>query len=351
MKYLVGDHTSVAGLGVSELEFSFVGPRQGAAAWLAKPAPLDSLDFVSPKALLAGTLVLTSPAQIFEEVKAIESLSNPNAFATLTQAEQGLKLTLKDDLLSYLGDEITVELDNFTETKLEWKAILKVTDAKRLQQTMGMLLAAGHFAGPSFDEGGITYYPVKIPSGPTPMDIDYAYMDGYLIIGSSHETVVESIRLHRSGESLRKSKKFLASVPANHSANASGMFYLDPVAMTASRMQAIAPDVARYLKQAVGESTPGVIYIYGEDPAIREASRGGSLDVAAILVGAAIAIPNLLRSRMAANESSAMGSVRTENTAQVMYESTYPNRVVTPNLATLGPDSRGPDAFSVEHAT
>jgi type IV pilus assembly protein PilA len=47
--------------------------------------------------------------------------------------------------------------------------------------------------------------------------------------------------------------------------------------------------------------------------------------VAIILIIAAIAIPNLLRSRMAANEASAVGSVRTINTAEVTYASTYPS--------------------------
>jgi len=41
------------------------------------------------------------------------------------------------------------------------------------------------------------------------------------------------------------------------------------------------------------------------------------------LIIAAIAIPNLLRSKMAANEASAVGSIRTVNTAQVTYSSTY----------------------------
>ena len=45
--------------------------------------------------------------------------------------------------------------------------------------------------------------------------------------------------------------------------------------------------------------------------------------VAIILIIAAIAIPNLLRSKMAANEASAVGSIRTVNTAQVTYSSTY----------------------------
>ena len=46
--------------------------------------------------------------------------------------------------------------------------------------------------------------------------------------------------------------------------------------------------------------------------------------VAIILIIAAIAIPNLLRSRIAANEASAVGSVRTINTAEITYNSTYP---------------------------
>lgn len=45
--------------------------------------------------------------------------------------------------------------------------------------------------------------------------------------------------------------------------------------------------------------------------------------VAIILIIAAIAIPNLLRARMAANESSAVGSVRTIVTAEVSYSSTW----------------------------
>jgi len=66
--------------------------------------------------------------------------------------------------------------------------------------------------------------------------------------------------------------------------------------------------------------------------------------VAIILIIAAIAIPNLLRSRMAANEASAVGSLRTINTACVTYSTTYggfPN-----DLTELGPVSGGGAATS-----
>lgn len=57
--------------------------------------------------------------------------------------------------------------------------------------------------------------------------------------------------------------------------------------------------------------------------------------VAIILIIAAIAIPNLLRSRIAANEASAVGSVRTINTAEVTYAATYPEQGFT-SLDMLG---------------
>ena len=58
--------------------------------------------------------------------------------------------------------------------------------------------------------------------------------------------------------------------------------------------------------------------------------------VAIILIIAAIAIPNLLRARMAANESSAVASLRTINTAEITYNSTYPTVGFSPNLVSLG---------------
>ena len=82
---------------------------------------------------------------------------------------------------------------------------------------------------------------------------------------------------------------------------------------------------------------------------MKQSSKGFSLIellivVAIILIIAAIAIPNLLRSRIAANQASAVGSLRTLNTSEVTYSSTFnvgfsatlsylaPTRLATPQL-------------------
>ncbi|HTZ47630.1 MAG TPA: prepilin-type N-terminal cleavage/methylation domain-containing protein [Verrucomicrobiae bacterium] len=58
--------------------------------------------------------------------------------------------------------------------------------------------------------------------------------------------------------------------------------------------------------------------------------------VAIILIIAAIAIPNLMRSKMAANQSSAVSSIRNINTAEVAYQSNYPSIGFAATLANLG---------------
>ena len=58
--------------------------------------------------------------------------------------------------------------------------------------------------------------------------------------------------------------------------------------------------------------------------------------VATILIIAAIAIPTLTRARVAADESSAVGSLRTINTAEISYNAAYPATGFATNLTYLG---------------
>jgi type II secretory pathway pseudopilin PulG len=90
--------------------------------------------------------------------------------------------------------------------------------------------------------------------------------------------------------------------------------------------------------------------------------KGDGMALAGLILGyisflfipiiAAIAIPNLLRARISANEAAGAATVRTINTAQISYSTTYPEQGYARDLATLGPGSStgcsgGPTA---EHA-
>lgn len=78
----------------------------------------------------------------------------------------------------------------------------------------------------------------------------------------------------------------------------------------------------------------------------------GYISLPMVLVFAAIAIPNLMRARISANESAAMSTVRTINITQVTYSTTYPAQGYAPDLATLGngPNNSCSGGGTVEHA-
>ena len=349
-KYVVWKHARVSGQDVSQMELSFTGPRQGAAAWLAKPQPLHSLEFVSPKPMFAATVVLADLARIYDDMRGISGPASGDKFAGIEGMGKAFNLNLKNDLLSLLSGEITIELDSLTPKQPAWKAILRVTDSNHLQQTLTALLGVVKFQTSQTEDAGVTYYTVRVPSGPTSTELGYAFVGEYLIVASSPEGVREAVRLHANGGSLAKSPEFLASLPPGEPSNASAVFYQNAAALAALQLRAYAGDLADSVANSSNLLPGSVIRLYGEESAIREASLSGPLDVTAPLIVAAIAIPNLLRSRMAANEASAVGSLRSVNVAEVTYQTTYPKRGFAPDLATLGTPADGGSTTSPERA-
>jgi type IV pilus assembly protein PilA len=341
LKYLIWEHKDVVGQAASQAELSFTGPRHGVASWLAAPARVGGLDFVSPKAAMVNALVLKSPAQIFYEFQELFNFANPGAFAGLAQAEEALQFNLKQDLLSKLTGEITAEFDGPFTANPEWKVFLRVNDSAGLQQTLNRLLAAAHFDAQRHEAGGLTYYSFPFPAGPKPVEISYAFVDGYLLVSPSPASIIEADRIHRTGDSLAKSSTFLAALPPGHSAEVSGLFYQNVGQWVLPMMKQQHPEMAPLLTQLTTAQLPSnAVCAYAEESAFREASTSGSFDVAMVLVVAAVAIPNLLRSRILANEASAVGALRTVNVAQVTYYSTY-GKGYAPDLATLGPGPGG----------
>ena len=121
----------------------------------------------------------------------------------------------KYDVLAQLSGEITLELDSVAPQPV-WKAILGVKDANRLQQTLAAMLIRARVLSSEYSDAGLPYHVLPLPSAQGTTAIAYAFIDGYLTIASSPTALAEAIRLHKNGESLGKSRRFLDLLPAGH---------------------------------------------------------------------------------------------------------------------------------------
>jgi hypothetical protein len=263
--------------------------------------------------------------------------------------QRGLGINLKDDLLSQLGGEITIEVDKVERDQPAWKAILQVDDAARVEQTFNKLLAMAPMQARASQEDGVTYHSLTIPSQAKPMQIAYAFVEGYLIIGSGDESVHDAVRLHRSGGSLAKSSTFLAALPPGHSTQASALYYQDVLKLMGMQLSRLSPELGNSIFHGLA-SSPAVTCAYADDMTIRGASMSQAVDVSTVLIAGAVAIPNLLRAKNSANEASAAASVRTMVTAQTLYATTYPARGYARDLSRLGFDPLSPQSISPLHA-
>ncbi len=349
MKYAVWEHRGLPGQPSSEGELSFTRPRRGLASWLAAPRDLGSLDFASPEAIFVASIGLKNLGSIFEEIQAFATAANPKAFVQMDQMQQGLGINLKDDLLSQLGGEITLEVDSVEKDQPAWRAILQVNDEARVQQTFTKLLGMAPMQLQVSQEDGITYRSLTVPSQLTPQEIAYAFVDGYLIIGSSGASVRDAVHLHRQGGSLAKSSNFLASLPPGHSTRASALYYQDVLKLMGMQLSRLSPELGNSIFHGLA-SSPAVTCAYADETTIRGASMSQAVDVSTILIAGAVALPNLLRAKNSANEASAAASVRTMVTAQLTYQVTYPARGYAKDLASLGVDPAQPDAVTPKHA-
>jgi len=349
MKYAFWVHRGLPGQPSSEMELSFTRRRRGVASWLAAPRDLRSLDFASPQAILVASIALKNLGSIFDDIQTLATAMNPNAFAQMDQMQQGLGINLKDDLLSQLGGEITLEVDDIEKDQPAWKAVLEVNDAARIEQTFTKLLAVVPLQAQESKEGGITFHSLTVPSPAKPVEIGYAFADGFLVIASSDAAVRESVRLHRSGGSLAKSSAFLAALPPGHSTQASALYYQDPLRLMGTQLSRLSPELGNSLFKGT-VSSPALTCAYADETTIRGASMSQAFDASTILIAAAVAIPNLLRAKNSADEASAVSTMRTIITAQLAYSNAYPARGYARDLASLGVDPNDPGVYTPKHA-
>jgi hypothetical protein len=292
IKYLIATRGQGSSQADNRLTLEFNGQRRGIASWLAAPAPVGSLDYVSANAGAAVSFVGKQPALMLDDLFATFGAADPNFGKNLAQLNTELGLDIRNDLASALGGEMTLALDGPVLPTPSWKAIIEVNQSGALQLAIEKMVQAANREAQKSNQpglalnqaqvGGRTFYTIQSQSpGLTAVtsEYDYTFADGYMIVAPSRALLIAAIETHANGTSLARSPSFRGLLPSDNQANFSAMLYqnLSPILKPlASRLNS---GQLAMLQQLAADSKPSVMCAYGESDRIEVASSGKLLDL------------------------------------------------------------------------
>lgn len=304
VQYLVVERKDTGSAPVNHAELTFTGPRHGLASWLAAPAPIGGLDFISKDAGAAAAFVAKTPAQMLDDILSMAGQSDSNVQAEIANTESQLNIRLRQDLAETLGGEVSFALDGPILPTPSWKVVLEVYDPGRLQSTIQQLIADANqhirengrqLTTEQQAADGLTYYTIHLPGKTTTAEVDYTFVDGYMILGPSRAIVKNAISIHQNGNSLVRSADFLALLPQDQHADVSGLIYQNLAPLVGPVMNQLSQSQLQSLQQIAADTKPSVVCVYGEPNAVRVASNsrffGLDLNTAALSALLKIAHP------------------------------------------------------------
>jgi hypothetical protein len=292
IKHLIATRGQGSSQADNRLTLEFNGQRRGIASWLAAPAPVGSLDYVSANAGAVVSFVGKQPALMLDDLFATFGAADPNFGKNLAQLNTELGLDIRNDLASALGGEMTLALDGPVLPTPSWKAIIEVNQSGALQLAIEKMVQAANREAQKSNQpglalnqaqvGGRTFYTIQSQSpGLTAVtsEYDYTFADGYMIVAPSRALLIAAIETHANGTSLARSPSFRGLLPSDNQANFSAMLYqnLSPILKPlASRLNS---GQLAMLQQLAADSKPSVMCAYGESDRIEVASSGKLLDL------------------------------------------------------------------------
>jgi FecR protein/Protein of unknown function (DUF3352)/Putative zinc-finger len=289
IKYLIATRGETTNHGANRLAIEFSGQRRGIASWLAAPAPMGSLDYVSANASAAFSFVAKQPALMFDDVFSSIGARDPDFNKGLAEANAELGLNIRDDLASALGGEITIALDGPVLPTPSWKAIVEVNQSGALQLAIEKMVQAANREAQKSNQpgvtlnqsqvGGRTFYTITPQNAALTTEYDYTFADGYLILAPSRALLIAAIETHANGTSLARSSSFHTLLPNDNQANFSAMIYQNLGPILKPLASQLNSGQLAMLQQLAVDSKPSVMCAYGESDRIEVASSGKLLDL------------------------------------------------------------------------
>jgi FecR protein len=238
MKSFVLDQKDNAGKTHTRAVLSYAEANHGVTSWLAQPAPMGSLEYISPDANLVAGFVVKNPTALVDDLlSALNTVNSdpnkPSLNQKLAELEKDHGLDLRKDFAAPLGGEYAFAIDGPILPMPSWKLVVEVNDPAHLQQAFERVVdevnkqlaqeGKGGLVWDRADSGGHTYYTLRSKDfGP---ELNYVFANGYLIAGPTRALVAKALDYHNSGLNLMHSAKFVAGLPADGNTNFSALVY------------------------------------------------------------------------------------------------------------------------------
>jgi len=280
VSYLIAEHREVNGQSENRVDLQFSGARQGVVSWLAAPAPIGSLNFVSPNAAIAVAGLSKDPKAIADDLIAMAAANGAHSNG-LTEAEEKLQINFRDDIAANLGGDFLLSLDGPVLPTPSWKAVIEVNDSDRLEQALERMTAAirqkananaAHSITiePS-DADGQRYYSVH-DTVTGNIVAQYTYANGYMIVAPSRALLIQALQTYSTGNSLANSAAFKALLPKDANDNYSAVAYQNLSPVLTPLLAQLSGETADAVRELAADARPTVICARGEESRIEAAS-------------------------------------------------------------------------------
>jgi hypothetical protein len=279
LRYLIAEHREINGMPQNHLNLQFSGARERIASWLAAPAPIGSLDFVSTNAAAVVGGLTKDPKAIADDIIAMTAQGAGES--GFNEANSKLGIDLRDDLMANLGGDFLLALDGPVLPTPSWKAVIEVNNANQLESTLERLVEAFNrqAQGPKShpvaidptEANGQRFYAVREVTSGTVV-ANYTFSDGYMIIAPTRALLMDALKTHAGGTSLARSASFRALLPKDENENYSAVAYQNLSPVLSPLLQHFSGESADAIRKLAADARPTVICAFGQQNRIEVAS-------------------------------------------------------------------------------
>jgi len=308
LKYFVLDQKNSAGKTHTQATVSFNEAQRGIPSWLAAPGPMGSLEYISPDANVVAGFVVRDPVKLVDDLLGVIETVSPDLRKNLDKQQADRGLDIRRDIAAPLGGEFAFAIDGSILPTPSWKMVFEVNDSEHLQQALERIVSEINKEAAKFGKNGLVwdraeidgrnYYTLK--SADFSVEVNYTYVNGYVVMGPSRAMVERSVRSQQAGYSLLHSSRFTAGLPADGNANFSAIFYhnLAPLVQPfAERIANSASNLPQEQQQAIkamaADMPPTLAYAYAQGDSITFAANteGGPFGLSPATI---LGVPNAL---------------------------------------------------------